>query len=125
MSTETGSLQVDQLRAARQVGNEVLEEGGELEYGALGAAARGLGNGGRGRYGNLGGLGTGSSYQPGMTVLVQWTPQFAMAYQQFMGGAMGGFPMARMGGMNGYPMGGMGGMGGFGGGMQSVPYGFN
>ncbi|UJR19636.1 hypothetical protein I4U23_022770 [Adineta vaga] len=100
---------IDRRRAARRVGNEVLEEGLEVGYGT---------NGG---YGSVGGFGTTLGNQPGMTVIVQWTPQFGMAFQQFLGGNMSSFPMARMGNMTGYPMGGMGNYGG----MQGVPYRFS
>ncbi|CAF0940129.1 unnamed protein product [Adineta steineri] len=56
----------------------------------------------------LGGMGLG--YEPVITVMVPWTQQFGMAYQQFVNGGYGG-----MGGMGGY-----GGMGGLGGGLGGL-----
>ncbi len=62
----------------------------------------------------------GFGYQPTMTVIVPWTPQFGMAYQQFINGGYaslgGGFPFGGLGGLGGgLPLG--GGLGGFGGGL--------
>ncbi|UJR12771.1 hypothetical protein I4U23_016945 [Adineta vaga] len=58
------------------------------------------------RLGNDGAFGMNSDYEPTITVIVHWTPEFGMAYQQFinsaMGGMMGGFPMGGMGSMNSY-----------------------
>ncbi|UJR19506.1 hypothetical protein I4U23_022636 [Adineta vaga] len=124
---------VDRRGAIRRIENEIVEEGREIEYGL------------RGRRAPIGRYNGGYGYQqPPINVFVQWTPEFGMAYQQFVNGGMGGYPRGGMGGypmggmggypmggMGGYPMGGMGGypmggggVGGYGGGIQGVPIGF-
>ncbi|CAF1356408.1 unnamed protein product [Adineta ricciae] len=37
----------------------------------------------------LGNLGISSNYEPTITVIVQWTPEFGQAYQQFVNSGMG------------------------------------
>ncbi|UJR12942.1 hypothetical protein I4U23_017115 [Adineta vaga] len=54
---------------------------------------------------NDGAFGMNFDYEPTITVIVHWTPEFGMAYQQFINstmGGMGGFPMGGMGSMNSY-----------------------
>ncbi|UJR12362.1 hypothetical protein I4U23_016539 [Adineta vaga] len=51
--------------------------------------ARALSYARRGRYGYVDRLGGRPGFQPTITVLVQWTPEFARAYQQFINGGMG------------------------------------
>ncbi|CAF1270954.1 unnamed protein product [Adineta ricciae] len=99
-----------------------------LEYGALGAA-RGLEYGAISGYeygahgiGPLGGLGLGAGVTPAITILVPWTPQFGLAYQQFVNGGYGG--LGGIGALNGIGSYGLGGLGGYGGVVQGVPYGF-
>ena len=111
----TGQLQQyrryqdDRRGVARRLGNGALQEGLDVGYGTTAELE------------TIGGFGNTLRNRPGVTVIVQWAPPFSTAYQQFIGGNMRSFPMARMGNMTGHPIGGMGNYGG----MQGVPYNFS
>ncbi|CAF1397820.1 unnamed protein product, partial [Adineta steineri] len=88
----------DRLGAARRVENEVA---GQLENDIVGEVSE-IEYGRRERFEPGLGLGARPAYKPERNVCILWTPQSAMAYQQFLS------RMGNMGNMGGYPMGGMG-----------------
>ena len=70
----------DRPETLPRIENKIAQEGREIAYEGV-EAAKELEYGYQER--------VNPSYDPAITVVVQWTPQFGMAYQQFVNNNMG------------------------------------